>query len=262
MPMNRIVAVIGATFALGLVAGASGPAPPSQAPPAPRSPVSHPRLLIAESDSFSSVEALKAKYAAGERPSDDLPGWALSYVLTGDEAFARRAVDEMRRVRIATSGGSNRYLDYLRRALAFDWLYDSSAFDAALKDQVAAELLAGAERMVALQSLADPAQASYHNHSMRELALGTFAVAAVEHHPSVAAKAAPLAVVAIARQHAGDFWLVTPAAGVDGLRGSPAPLAMLAERRTMTGEDARRFGVFANGADLSPVLPTAHGRRR
>src|SRR5512136_3142568 len=125
MSMKRIVALMAVGLALCLMALASGPVPPSQALPAPRAPTAHPRLLIAGTDPFSGLPALKAKYAAGERPSDDLPGWALSYVLTGDEAFARRAVDEMRRVRVAASGGSNQYLDYLRRALAFDWLYDA-----------------------------------------------------------------------------------------------------------------------------------------
>ena len=46
--------------------------------------------------------------------------------------------------------------------------------------------------MLALQSLADPGQASYHNHTVRELALAVFALAAVEGHPSVEARAAPL----------------------------------------------------------------------
>ena len=263
--MSRIVALMAVGLTFCLVAGASGPAPPSQAPPAPRPPTAHPRLLIAETDPFSGLPALKAKYAAGERPSDDLPGWALSYVLTGDEAFARRAVDEMRRVRVASGGGSNQYLDYLRRALAFDWLYDSAVFDAALKDQVATELLAGSQRMAALQSLADPAQASYHNHSMRELALGTFAIAAIENHASVAAKAAPLAISF--RRSLDNMLetseLVTPRGGyhesMDYMRITFAPLAMMAElRRTTTGEDpARRFGVFANMGPtyLYKVLP-------
>src|SRR5512139_4011510 len=115
MPMNRVVVAIGASLILSFASGASGPAGPPQTQRSPSSPVSHPRLLIAEADAFSGLAALKAKYAAGERPSDDLPGWALSYVLTGDEGFARRAIDEMRRVRIAGGGGSNQYLDYLRR---------------------------------------------------------------------------------------------------------------------------------------------------
>ena len=49
-----------------------------------------PRMLLAQTDPFSGIPALKARYAAGARPSDDPLGWALTYVLTGDESFARR----------------------------------------------------------------------------------------------------------------------------------------------------------------------------
>ena len=45
---------------------------------------------------------------------------------------------------------------YLNRSMAFDWLYDYPGFDAALKDQVAADLVAGAEQMLALPSLEGP----------------------------------------------------------------------------------------------------------
>ena len=46
--------------------------------------------------------------------------------------------------------------------------------------------------MLALQSLKDPRQASYHNHTARELALAFFSLVAVEGHASVEAAAAPL----------------------------------------------------------------------
>ena len=55
--------------------------------------VVRPRMLLAQTDPFSGIPALKARYAAGARPSDDALGWALTYVLTGDESFARRALD-------------------------------------------------------------------------------------------------------------------------------------------------------------------------
>ena len=42
--------------------------------------------MIGAADPFTGLASLEAKYAAGERPSDDLPGWALSYLLTGDVA--------------------------------------------------------------------------------------------------------------------------------------------------------------------------------
>jgi hypothetical protein len=253
-----------------LAAWTFGPAGPlaaqaARAASAPAAAPAHPRMLIASADPFSSLTALKAKYAAGERPADDLAGWALSYLVSGDATYARRALDEMRRVRLPQATNSRPYLDYVGRALAFDWLYDCPLFDAALKDQVAAELLAGAERIAVQQGLADPAQASYHNHSIRELALATFAVTAVEGHPLTAARAAPL--VDRMRRALDNMLetseLVAPRGSyhesMDYMRITFAPLAMLAElRRTTNGEDpARRFGVFANMGPtyLYKVLP-------
>ncbi len=109
---------------------------------------------------------------------------------------------------------------------------------------MAADLVDGAERMLALQSLADPAQASYHNHTVRELALAVFALAAVEGHPSVETRAAPLRAQA---WRAFDnilepTELVNPDGGyhesTDYMRITWAPLAMMAEvRRTTTGDD-------------------------
>jgi hypothetical protein len=224
-----------------------------------------PRLLIAERDPFSGLPALRARYAAGARPSDDLPGWALSYVLSGDESFARRAVDELRASQLRASRPSNLYLAYLRTALAFDWLYGFAGFDPALKDRLAGELVDGAERMLALQSLADPAQASFHNHTVRELALAVFALAAVEGHGSVEARAAPLRERA--RRALDNILettdLVTPEGGyhesMDYMRITFAPLALMAElRRTTTGADpARNHGVFRNMGPtyLYKVLP-------
>jgi hypothetical protein len=224
-----------------------------------------PRLLIAERDPFSGIPALKARYAAGARPSDDGPGWALTYVLTGDESFARRALAEMQGKIVPTGKGSSRYVDYMRRALEFDWLYGCACFDAALKDRVAEELVDGAVRMLALQSLADPAQASYHNHTARELALAVFALTAVEGHPSVEGRAAPLR--AQARRALDNILettdLVDPEGAyhesMDYMRITFAPLALMAElRRTTTGEDpAQRFGVFRNMGPtyLYKVLP-------
>jgi len=224
-----------------------------------------PRLLIAERDPFSGIPVLKARYAAGARPSDDGPGWALTYVLTGDESFARRSIAEMQGPIRASGKGSSLYMDYMRRALQFDWLYGCPCFDAALKDRVAAELVDGAARMLALQSLADPAQASYHNHTTRELALAVFALTAVEGHPSVEARAAPMRAQT---QRALDniletTELVDPEGGyhesMDYMRITFAPLALMAElRRTTGGEDpARRFGVFREMGTtyLYKVLP-------
>jgi heparin/heparan-sulfate lyase len=119
--------------------------------------------------------------------------------------------------------------------------------------------------MLALPSLANPDQASYHNHTVRELALAVFALAAVEGHPSGEARAAPM------REKAGRALdnilettdLVNPEGGyhesMDYMRITWAPLALMAElRRTTTGDDpARRFGLFRSMGPtyLYKVLP-------
>jgi Heparinase II/III-like protein len=224
-----------------------------------------PRMLVAEGDSWSGLAALKAKYAAGARPSDDLPGWALSYLLSGEESFARKALAELPSAEPRRLKGSNLYMLFLARALAFDWLYGYPGFDAALKEKVARELVEGASKMLARPSLADPRQASYHNHTVRELALATVALAAVEGEPSVEAQAAPLRAQARAALDniLETTELVDPEGSyhesMDYMRITWAPLALLAElRRTTTGEDpARRYGVFRNMGPtyLYKVLP-------
>jgi hypothetical protein len=234
--------------ALALLAGGLAIA----AAPAP-TPVAHPRLLVAPHDPFSGLDALRARYAKGARPSDDLPGWALTYLLTGDEASARKALAELPQAKLRGIKGSNRYLVFLWKALAFDWLYGYPGFDTATKDRVAAELVDGAAEMVARQSLAPPTQASYHNHAVRDLALAAFGLWAVEGHASVEGRAAPMReTVDRALDNVLETTeLVDPQGGyhesTDYMRITWAPLALLAEmRRTRTGEDpARRYGVFA-----------------
>jgi hypothetical protein len=218
------------------------------------SAVAHPRLLVAEHDPFAGLLALRARWAAGERPSTDLPGLALSWLLSQDESYAGRALELLRADRPLGLKGSNRYVRYLDRALGFDWLYGYPGFDAALKDAVAADLVKGAAEMLALQSLKDPAQASYHNHTARELALAFFALLAVEGHPSVEARSAPMREQALRALDniLEQTELVDPDGGyhesTDYMRITWAPLAMMAEaRRTATGDDpARRFSVFRN----------------
>ena len=125
--------------------------------------------------------------------------------------------------------------------MAFDWVYASAAFDTALKDRIAGELVARAAQILALPSLRDPGQASYHNHTLRELALATFALAAVEGHPSVEERARPCA--------SRPTWaldnvleltdLVNPDGAyhesTDYMRITWEPLAMLAELRRTRG---------------------------
>src|ERR1043166_9139803 len=52
----------------------------------------HPRMLIGENDPLTGFKVLRARYDAGARPPDDMDGWALTYLLTGDESFAKRAL--------------------------------------------------------------------------------------------------------------------------------------------------------------------------
>ena len=194
------------------------------------------------------------------------PGSPSSWLLSGDESFARRALEELRADRPTGSKGSSRYVRYLNRSMAFDWLYGYAGFDAALKDAVAADLVAGAEQMLALPSLQDPAQASYHNHTARELALAVFSLAAVEGHPSVESRAGAAARAGLAgvrQPPRADRARRTRTAAyhesTDYMRITWAPLAMMAEvRRTATGQDpAARWSVFRNMGTtyLYKVLP-------
>ena len=119
--------------------------------------------------------------------------------------------------------------------------------------------------MLEKQSLADPSQASYHNYTLREVALATFALTAVEGHASVEGRAAPLREQArLALDNILETTdLVDPEGSyhesMDYMRITFAPLALLAElRRTTTGEDpARSHGVFRNMGPtyLYKVLP-------
>jgi len=67
----------------------------------------HPRLLTSESDPFAGLNILKVRYASGRRPSQDMEGWALSWLLTGQKDFAERALAEMRNKQIASGKPSN-----------------------------------------------------------------------------------------------------------------------------------------------------------
>ena len=141
----------------------------------------HPRLLIAEADPFTGLSLLKARYAAGRRPSEDMEGWALSWQLTGDKTFAEGAVAAMRTKHVTAGGKPSRsWVDYARWSLAFDWLLTFPGFDRALKERVAGELKDGAAAMIATADFSDPGEMSYHNYALRYLALAAFTTAAVE----------------------------------------------------------------------------------
>src|SRR5258708_2517394 len=147
-------------FIAALAASAFATAWPARAQAATR----RPRLLIAETDPFTGLPLLKARYAGGGRPSEDMEGWALSWLLTGKDEFADRALAEMRSRHLVTGGKSSRsWVDYASWSLAFDWLFTYPGFDAALKDRVVGELSAGVATMLATPDFADPSQFSYHN---------------------------------------------------------------------------------------------------
>jgi Heparinase II/III-like protein len=224
-----------------------------------------PRMLIGEHDPLTGYNILRARFAAGVRPSDDIDGWALTYLLTQDESFAKRAVEKIRSTHTPDLVGSRTYPEFIKWSLAFDWLYNYPGFDTQLKDRVAAELLKAAEKMMQDQSLKQVELAMYHNYPVRYLTLAIFALTAIEGHPSVEARAAPL------RKHARavldhildltDF--ITPDGGyhesMDYQRITYAPLAMLAEllRTTSNSDPALRYTLFHHYTDtyLYKVLP-------
>jgi hypothetical protein len=234
--------------------------------------LARPRLLIGRDDPFTGLTILRARYSAGMRPADDIAGWALTYLVTGDESFAKRALDEMRRTHPPEKVGSRTYMDYVRWSLAFDWLYDFKEFDGALKDRIAGELLNAAERMFQDNSLESPSLVSYHNYVARFLTLATFALTAIEGHSSTESRAEPLRERA--RRSLDNVLdisqFITPAGGyhesMDYQRITFLPMALLAELRRTTSRDdpARRFTAYWHYGDtyLYKTLPDGTTSRR
>lgn len=214
-----------------------------------------PRLLIADTDPFTGLPLLKSRYAAGRRPSEDMEGWALSWQLTGQDTFAEQALAKMRTTHIAAGGKASRsWLDYTRWSLAFDWLAGYHGFDQILQDRVARELKDGAAAMVSTPDFADPGELSYHNYSLRYLALAAFASAAVEGYPgcdercgswrdTIAKGLANILEVTNIVSPEGSYH-----ESMDYMRITWASLVLLAElQRTTTGVDpAHHFSVFRN----------------
>jgi hypothetical protein len=222
-------------------------------------------MLIGEHDPLTGFAVLRARYAGGARPSEAIDGWALTYLLTNDESYAKKAVAEMERSHPPAQVGSRTYPEYVKWSLAFDWLYNYSGFDARLKDRIAAELLKSAEQMMADQSLKEVELAMYHNYPVRYLTLAIFALTAIEGHPSVESRAAPIRGHARAvLDHILDLTeFITPDGGyhesMDYQRITYAPMAMMAEllRTTANSDPSRRYSVFHHYTDtyLYKVLP-------
>ncbi|MEO6923314.1 MAG: hypothetical protein ABI142_05765, partial [Bryocella sp.] len=139
---------------------------------------SGPSMLLAARDPFCGLDILRMRYTAGRRPSDDLAGNALSWLITGQDAFAQKALDEMRHTPLPNAG-SRYWVTYADWSVAYDWLYEHPGFDAKLKDQVAQQLLDGAMVTASTPDLRYPDQASYQDYTTRFLGLTTFAIAAV-----------------------------------------------------------------------------------
>src|SRR6266536_838949 len=225
--------------------------------------IQRPRLLIADADPFTGLPLLKTRYAAGQRPSEDIEGWALSWHLTGEGSFAERALAEMRTKHVATVGKPSRsWIDYARWSLAFDWLLPYHGFERALKDRVADELKAGAASMLASPDFSDPGELSYHNYALRYLALAAFTTAAVAEYSGP--NRAWREKVANSLANILDTTNVVSPDGsyhesMDYMRITWASLTMLAElQRTTTGVDpAHHFPVFRNMGTtyLYKVLP-------
>jgi Heparinase II/III-like protein len=218
-------------------------------------PPTRPSLLLLRDDPFSGLKVLKARLDDGLRPSEDIPGWALSWQLTRRLEFAERAIAAIRALPAAPKGSASRYwMQTVSLSLAFDWLYDHPSFDTALKDSIANRLVDSATTVLSVPDLSIPEQASYHNYTLRYLAVAGFALAAVRGHSGVASKAAAL------RERARRAFsnilettqLVTPQGSyhesMDYFRITLAPLALLAElqRSTMGVDPALQYTVFAN----------------
>jgi hypothetical protein len=224
----------------------------SKWPVAAQGAPSRPHMLIAESDPFTGLSLLKTRYAAGRRPSEDMEGWALSWLLTRNESFAERALAEMRSKHLAAKGKPSRsWVDYARWSLAFDWLLPFRGFDRSLKDRVAGELRDGAAAMITTPDFADPTQLSYHNYAVRYLALAAFAAAAVDGYSDsnqswlekISKGLANILETSDVVSPDGSYH-----ESMDYMRITWASLILIAElQRTMTGVDpAHQFPVFRN----------------
>src|SRR4030095_1767973 len=73
-----------------------------------------PRMLIGERDPLTGYKLLRARYDTGARPNDDIDGWALTYLITGDESFAKRAVQKIRDTHTPEQVGSRTYPEYVK----------------------------------------------------------------------------------------------------------------------------------------------------
>jgi len=218
-------------------------------------PGRRPRLLISHTDPFTGLDLLQARYARGIRPSEDMEGWALSWLLTGKDFFADQALAGMQNGHIAKGGKpSHSWLEYARWSLAFDWLLGYPGFDRVLQNRIAHELTDGAAAMLSSPDFADPGQLSYHNYDVRYLSLPSFVAAALEGHSACGERCnswRPKLTKGFANI-LETTELVTPDGSyhesMDYMRITWACLILLAElQRTTSGVDpAHHYSVFRN----------------
>lgn len=229
-------------------------------------PFQRPRLLISATDPFTGLALLRTRYAAGMRPSEDMEGWALSWLLTRQESFAEQALAAMRSGHMLKGAKPSRsWVDYARWSLAFDWLSGYRGFEPALQDRIATELMAGAAAMLATADFSDPSQFSYHNYNLRYLALPTFVSAALEGYAGCSSRCSSWrAQMAKCLANILETTnLVSPEGSyhesMDYMRITWSCLTLLAElQRTTTGIDpAHHYSVFANIGNtyLYKILP-------
>jgi len=218
-------------------------------------PVQHPRLLISHTDPFTGLALLKARYASGMRPSDDMEGWALSWQLTGQKSFAEKVLAAMRASHLAQGVKPSRsWVDYARWSLAFDWLFGYPGFEPALQNRVADELMTGASAMLASPDFVDPGNYSYHNYAVRYLALPAFVAAALDGFEGCNGRCRTWRVqVAKCLANVLETTNVVSPEGsyhesMDYMRITWASLTLLSElQRTTTGVDpAHQYSVFRN----------------
>ncbi|MGH9617654.1 MAG: heparinase II/III domain-containing protein, partial [Acidobacteriaceae bacterium] len=220
---------------------------------------------MAPIDPFSGLDILRVRYAAGGRPSSDISGLALSWLLTGEKRFADKALGQMTADGMPAKPGSGNWVQFANWALAYDWLYGYPDFDPKLKDRLAAQFTDVAAVTVARPELTPPSQASFQNYPTRYLGLAVFTLcAASKHRPDDAYLAQLKSKTVVAFRNMLQLTrLVVPCGSyhesMDYMRISYLPMAMLAElQRTRTGVDpARRFSMYANFGDtyLYKLLP-------
>ena len=145
-------------------------------------PTTEPAMLVTPKDPFSGLDLLHARYLAGARPSNDISGLSLSWLLTGDKSFADKALGEMVTTGMPAKPSSANWVQYANWALAYDWLYQYRDFDSKLKDRFATQFADVAADMIARPELNPPAQTSFQNYPTRYLGLAVFALCAASKH--------------------------------------------------------------------------------